>query len=143
MATLYFEDVKEGDEIPGYAVKAGYMELNRFAGANDEHIPIHMDPDYAVNVAKLPDVIVMGNLKLAYLANALVAWAGPDGWVKKIDVSYRRMDNVNETLTAKGVVKGKRQEGGENLVDVDIWVENGKGEKTTPGSAVVSLPSKG
>ena len=143
MATRYIEDVHEGEQIPAYTVKAGYMELNRFASANEEFIPIHMDPDYAKNVAKLPDVIIMGNLKLAYLANALERWAGAGGWIKKIDVSYRKMDNVNEEVTATGVVKGKRLEDGEHLVDIDIWIENGKGEKTTPGSAVVSLPSKG
>lgn len=143
MAKVYFEDVKEGDQIPPYTVKCGYMELNRFAGANDELIPIHMDPDYAKNVARLPDVIVMGNLKLAYMANAITNWAGDDGWIKKIEVSYRKMDVVNETLTARGVVKAKRQANNENLVELDIWVENSKGEKTTPGSAVVSLPSKG
>ena len=142
MAQLYYEDVKEGDEIPAYTVKTGYMELNRFAGANDELIPIHMDPEYSKNVAKLPDVIVMGNLKLAYVAQALEGWMGEEGWIKKIEVSYRGMDVVNETLTAKGVVKGKRQEDGENVVDLDVWVENSTGKKTTPGAAVVSLPSK-
>ncbi len=143
MTQKYFEDVKEGEEVPGYTVKAGYMELNRFAGANDELIPIHMDPDFAKNVAKLPDVIVMGNLKLAYMASAIMNWAGDDAWIRKIEVSYRKMDVVNEKLTARGVVKAKRTAGNESLVDLDVWVENSKGEKTTPGSAVVVLPSRG
>ncbi|MGB2694326.1 MAG: hypothetical protein WBD55_03965, partial [Dehalococcoidia bacterium] len=71
MAELFWDDIEEGQEITPYSRKVGYMELNRFAGANDEYVPIHMDPDYAKDVAKLPDVIVMGNLKLAYIANAL------------------------------------------------------------------------
>ena len=50
------------------------------------------------------------------------------------------MDPVNETLTARGVVKAKREEDGEKLVDLDVWVENAAGKKTTPGSATVSLP---
>jgi acyl dehydratase len=142
MAKVYFEDVQVGQELPSYKVKAGYMELNRFAGANDELIPIHMDPDFAKNVAKLPDVIIMGNLKLAYMCNVLTNWGGDDLWVKKLEVSYRKMDVVNETITAKAVVKAKRTEGGEHLVDLELWAENGKGEKTTPGSAVVSLPAR-
>src|SRR3990170_4670001 len=73
---LYWEDVRDGQDVPPYSQKVGYMELNRFAGANNELVPIHMDPDYAKNVANLPDVIVMGNLKLAYIANALTDWAG-------------------------------------------------------------------
>jgi hypothetical protein len=47
-----------------------------------------------------------------------------------------------QTWWCKGVVTGKKEENGEYLVDCDIWVENGKGEKTTPGKATVALPSK-
>ena len=140
MTARTFDDVQEGDELEPYSVKAGYMELNRFAAANNEFVMIHMDPDYSKNVAKLPDAIVMGNLKLAYIANMIDTWRGGAGWVSRLEVSFRGMDPVNETLTAKGVVKAKREEGGEKLVDLDVWVENGAGKKTTPGSATVSLP---
>lgn len=142
MAKLYFEDIKEGDTLPPYTVKAGFMELNRFASANNEFVPIHMDPEFSKEQARLPDVIVMGNLKLAYVAQALEGWMGEEGWIKKLEVSYRGMDVVNETLTAKGLVKSKRQEDGENIVQLDVWVENSTGKKTTPGAAVVSLPGK-
>jgi len=142
MAKLYFEDVNVGDQLPPYTAVAGYMELNRFASANDEFVMIHMDPDYSKKTAKLPDVIVMGNLKLAYIGNALTNWIGDDGWVSKLGVEYRRMDPVNAKLTATGVVRAKRQDGGRNLVDLDVWVENDKGEKTTPGQATLELPSR-
>ena len=140
---LYWEDVEEGQEIATFSRKVGYMELNRFTAANGEFVPIHMDPDYAKNVAKLPDVIIMGNLKAAYIANALTAWAGDEGWLRKIAVDYRKMDNVNTTVSAKGKVTGKREEDGRHLVDLDVWLENEDGDVTTPGSAVVSLPSRG
>jgi acyl dehydratase len=142
-AQRYWEDVEEGQEVPPFAQKVGYMELNRFAGANDELVPIHMDPDYAKNVAKLPDVIVMGNLKLAYIANALTDWAGDEGWIEKLRIEYRKMDVVNTTLTAKAKVTNKYEQDGRHLLDLDIWVENEQGEVTTPGSAVLRLPSRG
>ncbi|MCH8902172.1 MAG: hypothetical protein IIC88_07710 [Chloroflexi bacterium] len=140
---LFWEDVEEGQEVPPFSQKVGYMELNRFAGANEELVPIHMDADYAKNVAKLPDVIIMGNLKLAYIANAITDWAGDDGWITKLAIDYRKMDTVNSTITAKGKVTKKYQQDGKNLVDLDVWVENEAGEVTTPGSAVLSLPSRG
>lgn len=143
MAALCWEEVQEGQEITPYARNVGYMELNRFAGANDEYVPIHMDPDYAKNVAKLPDVIVMGNLKLAYIANALTAWAGDHAWIEKLALEYRKMDLVNTTLTAKGRVTKKYARDGKHLVDLEVWIENEKGEVTTPGTAVVSLPTRG
>lgn len=140
--TLHWEDVHEGQEIPPFSRKVGYMELNRFAGANDEYVLIHMDADYAKNAAKLPDVIVMGNLKLAYIANALTGWAGDNGWIEKLRIEYRKMDLVNTTLTAKGKVTRTYQQDGKHLVDLDVWVENEK-EVTTPGKATVSLPARG
>ena len=140
---LFWEDVEEGQEVPPFSQKVGYMELNRFAGANEELVPIHMDADYAKNVAKLPDVIIMGNLKLAYIANAITDWAGDDGWITKLAIDYRKMDTVNSTITAKGKVTKKYQQDGKNLVDLDVWIENEAGEVTTPGSAVLSLPSRG
>lgn len=140
MTNSRFDEIEEGDELEPYSVKAGYMELNRFAAANNEFVLIHMDPDYSKDTAKLPDVIVMGNLKLAYITNMIDAWKGDDGWVSRLEVSFRGMDAVNETLTARGVVKEKREEGGQRFVDLDVWVENSEGKKTTPGSATVSLP---
>ena len=46
------------------------------------------------------------------------------------------MESQMEAITKKYT------EGNEHLVECNIWVENGKGEVTTPGSATVALPSK-
>jgi acyl dehydratase len=135
--------VQEGQEVPPFERKVTYMELNRFAGANDEYVLIHMDAEYAKNTAKLPDVIVMGNLKLAYIGNMLEDWAGEDGWIQKLGVDYRKMDVVHSTLSAKGKVTRKYEEGGRHLVDLDVWIENDQGEVTTPGRATVALPARG
>jgi acyl dehydratase len=137
---LRFDDVSEGQEIPPYSQKVTLMELNRFAGANDEYVLIHMDRDYAKNIAKFDDVIVMGNLKLAYIANALNDWSGEDAWIRKLSVEYRKPDLVNKTLTVKGKVTGKSQSNGDKLVELDVWVENEDGDVTTPGKAIVALP---
>lgn len=139
---LFWEDVSEGQEVPPFSREVTYMELNRFAGANDEYVLIHMDAEYAKNTAKLPDVIVMGNLKLAYIANMLEDWIGEDGWLQKLGVDYRKMDVVHSTLTAKGKVAKKSVEDGKHLVELDVWIENPDGV-TTPGHATVALPSRG
>ena len=52
------------------------------------------------------------------------------------------MDNVNTTIAAKGKVTRTYREDGKNLVELDMWVENEEGKVTTPGSALLSLPSK-
>lgn len=139
---IYWDDIQEGQELPAQSQKVGYLELNRFAGANDELIPIHMDPEYSKNVAKLPDVIIMGNLKLAYMANLVTNWAGEGAWLRKLAVSYRKTDVVNTTLTLKGRVTRKTEQDGVSLAELDVWIENEQGEVTTPGTASVVLPRR-
>jgi len=70
------------------------------------------------------------------------AFAGYNGRVNKFGVNYRGMDMLNKPIIAGGVVTAKRQEGGENLVDLDVWTQDADGKKTTPGTATVSLPSR-
>ena len=55
---------------------------------------------------------------------------------------YRGMDVPGEPITARGTVSRVYQENGENLVECQIWLENPRGENTTPGSATVALPSR-
>jgi hypothetical protein len=52
------------------------------------------------------------------------------------------MDVPGDTLTCKGKVVKKYVEGDEHCVECEVWVENSKGERTTPGTAVVVLPSR-
>jgi len=141
MAQVYFEDVKVGDQIPSFAKQATLMELNRFAGSNDEFVLIHMDREYSVSVG-LPDVIVMGNLKCAYLSRMLMSWIGEEGTLRKIASSYRGMDIPSDTMVCKGIVTDKYTKDGVNYVVCDIWAENERVGKTTPGSAIVTLPSR-
>ncbi|MGB2693731.1 MAG: acyl dehydratase, partial [Dehalococcoidia bacterium] len=70
-------------------------------------------------------------------------WAGDDAWIEKLALDYRKMDVVNSTLAAKGKVTRKYEQDGKRLIDLDVWIENDKGEVTTPGRAVLSLPSRG
>jgi len=86
---------------------------------------------------------VHGALKHAFLGQLLWDWVAPSGGtIKKYGVSYRGMDYPGQEMTCRGVVTKKYQEGSENLVDLEIWTENPSGQKTTPGSATVALPSR-
>jgi hypothetical protein len=52
------------------------------------------------------------------------------------------MDQPWTKVSARGKVKKKYVEDGNHFVECDIWLENAKGEITTPGSALVILPSR-
>jgi acyl dehydratase len=140
-ATLYWDDVKEGQELPALVKKPTTQQLVRYAGASGDFYQIHYDKDFAL-ANKLPGVILHGALKNAFLGQLMTDWIGEHGTLRKLSVQYRGMDVPGDTITGKGRVTKKYIQEGKHYVDCEIWLENGKGEKTTPGSATVILPSR-
>ncbi|MSQ33249.1 MAG: hypothetical protein EXR60_02330 [Dehalococcoidia bacterium] len=139
---LWWEDVREGQQVPAYVRVTDLMNWNRYAAVNDEFIPFHMDNDAAL-AAKQPGVFGMGNLRWAYIHNMLHDWVGESGDVVAVDLRYTGLNFKNDTLTARGKVTRKYVEKGEHLVDLEVGVDNQKGENTAPGQATVRLPARG
>jgi hypothetical protein len=81
-------------------------------------------------------------LKNAFLGQLMTDFAGDLGWLRKLSVQYRGMDQPGTSVVCKGKVVKKYVDSGKHLVDCEIWLENAQGEKTTPGSATVILPSR-
>lgn len=137
----YFEDVEVGDELPTMRETFTPRRLVMFAGAALDFYEIHYDRDVAAERG-LGGLLVHGALKNALLGRYLHEWVAPQGEVVSYGCSYRGMDRVGEELVCRGTVTGSRHEGGRHLIDVDIRVEKGDGTVTTPGTGVVTLPTR-
>ena len=138
---IYWEDVSEGMDMPPLVKNPTTQQLVKYAGASGDYYQIHYDKDFAKGNG-LEDVILHGALKNAFLGHLMTNWVGQHGTLRKLSAQYRGMDVPGTPIYAKGVVTKKYVDDGQNLVECDIWLENHKGEKTTPGSAVVALPSR-
>jgi acyl dehydratase len=138
---VYFEDVQVGQEIPTTTEKCASQRLVMWAAGSGDFYQIHYDKDFA-QATGLPDRITHGALKHALLGRLLHEWVGDGGKVKQVACQYRGMDMVNEDVICHGAITKKSQENGENIVELEVWTEDPKGQKTTPGTAVVSLPSR-
>ncbi len=138
---VYYEDVNVGDEIPKLVKNCTTQQLVMWAAGSGDMYPIHYDKDFAAGNG-LPGVIVHGALKNAFLGQMLHDWIGDAGKIKKYSCQYRGMDVPGQDIICRGVITNKTQEGGKNLVDLDIWTEKASGEKTSPGKATVILPSR-
>ena len=136
---LYFDDVQEGMELPTLRKDPTTQQLVMYAGASGDFYQIHYDQQFALGNG-LPDVILHGALKNAFLGQLMTDWIGEHGRLARLKVQYRGMDVPGTSIFAKGVVTRKGEDG---QVECDIWLENAEGKKTTPGSAVVVLPSRG
>ena len=49
------------------------------------------------------------------------------------------MDMPDNEMTLGGRVAKKYEEGGKQLADLELWVNNAQGKNTTPGTATVEL----
>jgi acyl dehydratase len=138
-ARVYFEDVKVGDELPPL-VKGPIqqIQLTRYAGASGDFNPIHQDDEFA-RAAGMGGVFAHGMLSMGFVAQAVSDWAGA-GRVRKIGVRFAGLVRLKDTVTCRGRVIGTSQKDGVNLVELDVWAENQKGEKVVTGKATVSLP---
>lgn len=140
----YFEDVEVGQELPSFTIKPDKQQLVKFAAGSGDFNPLHFDDDFPmIKAMGTGGIIVHGRFKYAQIGRLVFSFAGYQGRVKKFGVQYRGMDKPNREMTVGGVVTGKRQENGENLVDLDVWTMDPEGKKTTPGTATVALPSRG
>jgi len=150
---LYWEDVEIDSEVTPLGKIATTHMLVRWAGASGDFNPLHYEDTFAESQG-VGKPIVHGQLKRAWLAQLVTDWIGEEGTIKKFSCQFRGMDyprlmksksesQEGETWWCKGRVTNKYMEGGEHLVDCEIWVENAKGETTTQGSATVVLPSRG
>lgn len=138
-----FAEVQEGTPITELRKEATTQTLVKFAGATGDFYQIHYDREFAMATG-LPDVILHGFLKKAFLAEAVSNWAGGQHHLRKLSASYRGVDlpsrrDVPQAFTVRGKVVKKWQENGENLVQLELEGVDTEGKVTTPGSATVAL----
>jgi len=105
---------------------------------NDSN-PIHWDVE-SVEALGLGDRVVnQGPNNMAYIVTMLAGWAGGPGQVRGLRVRFLGNVLAGDRLTARGVVTGVREEGGERLADLDVRLERAEDDRVLDGTAVVAL----
>ena len=126
--------IQVGDEVPSLERTTWFAHWNRFAAVNDEFIDVHMERDAAV-AAGQHDVFGMGNLRIAYVHNALHTWLAGGGDIVEFGCQFRALNMKGDALRTRAVVTGV--EASTLLASVELDVHNQRGESTMPGSAKV------
>lgn len=74
MKQLYLHALAAGDMLPTLTLEPlNRTTLALFAGASNDHNPLHIDIDYAQR-AGMPDVFAHGMLSVAWLGRQLTDW---------------------------------------------------------------------
>ena len=139
----YFEDVKVGDELPALRKEISMARMMAYGASTWDFIRIHYDADF-VREKGFKGPFLDGQMLGGFLAQQVQDWAGPRAFLRKLGFQNRVMVFPGDTVTGHGVVTGTRIDGGEALVECDLWMENQDGDKVVqPATAVVRFPQRG
>lgn len=102
---------------------------------------LHWEKERA-NEIGIPVSYDYGAMRETFLTNIVTNWMGDDGWLWKLSCQHRKFVYTGDTYWMKGRIRDKVQEEGRNEIHLDVWVENQWGTITSPGEAVVLLPTR-
>jgi len=96
---------------------------------------IHTDDETAKR-AGLPRALAQGRYPIGYISEVMLEFFG-EGWIRggKMDVALVKGIFPGDTITVKGKITEKIQEGDATRLILDVWLENQAGEKATAGTA--------
>ena len=138
---LTFEEVSEGDELPELVLPLTVQRLVMEAAANRDFVPLHHD-DAAAQRTGAPAMFANTWYYMALSERHLREWVGLEGEILKIGpFRMGKFACPGVVLHCGARVVEKREENGKNVVELDIWQDDGT-DKNMWGKALVALPAK-
>ncbi|MET9065519.1 MaoC family dehydratase [Streptosporangium sandarakinum] len=139
-ATVRYDEVEQGQEIPAADYQVRRANLVMYAGASGDFNPIHWNERFAKAVG-LPDVIAHGMYTMAQAGRFLTDWAGDPGAVVDYGVRFSSMvvvpdDDEGATITVSGVIEEKLDD---KRVLVGLTARSGDSRVLSRARAVVQL----
>jgi len=136
MSVSTIGDVEFGEELPEFAPDTSLDNVRKFVIAAGWNGPRFTDHE-AARREGLPGALVPGIMSQGYLAAMIHRWA-PDAFIDNIDTVFRAPVLVDEPHRISGVVTDVDEESG--TVEIDLTLNNEKGETRVFGTASVKLP---
>ena len=106
---------------------------------------LHWEPERAQELG-LPTSYDYGGLRETWLCHLVTDWMGDDAWLWKFECQHRRFNFIGDTtwLTGEVVdkVRSRRRRASRSEVHIEMRCTNQRGVVTSPGKAVVLLPSR-
>ena len=119
-ATVKFDDVKVGDELPAHAKVVKREAVKAYADASGDQNPLHQDDAFAQSVG-FPGIIAHGMFTMAHLTSGLTRWLGDPAALKRVKVQFRAVVFMDETIEAGGRVAALDAE--TRRATLDVWVK--------------------
>lgn len=139
-ATVRYDEVEVGQEIPAVDYRVRRLNLVMYAGASGDFNQIHWNERFARMVG-LPDVIAHGMYTMAQAGRFVTDWVGDPGVLVDFGVRFSSMvvvpdDDHGATITVSGVVEEKL---GDKRVVIALTARSGDVRVLSKARAVVQL----
>lgn len=135
---LNTHDLVEGQALPRLVRgPISRADLALFAGASGDHVPLHIDSDFA-REAGMDDVFAHGMLSMAFLAQLLT---GNFRAEQIIDWSVRflAITPLHATVHCDGMVEAIAEEDGVRFAEIALRAATAQGLDTITGRAKIRL----
>ncbi len=134
-ASIRFDDVKVGQELPPLDVPLTAAIVVGGAIASRDYTPVHHDRG-AAQAQGLSDVIMNILTTNGYVSRYVTDWAGPDARVRGLEVKLGAPNMPGDTMKMTGRVTSAEN----GSVEVEVVGKNGWGNHVE-GTVTVDLPT--
>ncbi|WP_062431142.1 MaoC family dehydratase [Herbidospora daliensis] len=139
-ATIKWDEVEQGQELPAAEYQVQRVNLVMYAGASGDFNPIHWNERFAKSVG-LPDVIAHGMYTMAQGGRYVTDWAGDPAAVVDYGVRFSSMvvvpdDDNGATISVSGIIEEKLPD---KRVIVVLTARSGDSRVLSKARAVVQL----
>lgn len=141
LKSVYWNDVKEGDELPVQKREITRTTVIATAIATRDFTPVHHDHEAAQRSGAKDiflNILTTGGLIGKYMTD----WSGPEGELKKMVIRLGATCYPGDTLTSTGKVVKKYKQGEDHLVDVEYNLSVAMGPHAW-GTVTMALPTRG
>ena len=137
----YWEDVREGEELPTLVMPITVTRCAMMASASRDFAPQHHNREYAQQRSKARDMFLGTHFNIGMLCRFMTDWGGPRSIIRRTKLGMRRPICAGEDMIMSGCVTSKYVQDGEHRVDIDIAVSTQDGPAYVCGGTL-ALPTR-
>jgi acyl dehydratase len=138
IATLEFDEVEIGEELPELVVDITPTVIVSTAIATRDYQDVHHDRDLAQQKGS-KDIFMNILSTNGFVGRFVTDWAGPEALLKSVAIRLGAPNYPGDTMTMTGRVTAKEVVGDEGLVELEVVGRNGIGDHVT-GTVRLALP---
>ena len=137
-ASLRFDAVEVGDELPPLEVPLTRTMIVATAIASRDYQDVHHDPSLAEERGS-PDIFMNILSTNGFVGRFVTDWAGPDAVLQSVSIRLGAPNYPGDTMVMTGAVTAREEVDGRGVVEVGLKGTNSRGDHVV-GTVRLALP---